>query len=126
MISPDHEEEISNRYADWEMIREFRIEQLRERHVTIKEILNLIESPKKLSSIFKKKVKVDLMRLSIAGHSFGGALAIYTTMKDKRITGIYEMIYKKKKFLIKKFINSLTNFGFYCLIFQIKLLKINY
>ncbi len=69
------------------MIREYRIEQLRERHVTIKEILNFIESPKQLNNVFKKKVKIDFKRISISGHSFGGALAIYTTMKDKRITG---------------------------------------
>ena len=38
--------------------------------------------------MFQSDVELDYSKISIIGHSFGGTTALYTTIYDKRITGV--------------------------------------
>ena len=69
------------------MIKEVRGEQLERRNESVTVLLDYVCNELNVSELFKRTVSIDLEKIMLGGHSFGGVTAIYTALKDKRVRG---------------------------------------
>ena len=84
------------RYFNYEhtmMDKEFRNQQLKTRQSEICDFIDEIYEPNFMQSKmgFASEVSLDLDKLVVSGHSFGGITAISSAVKDKRIKACLPM-----------------------------------
>lgn len=85
IILPQHQWGDVSKFAP--MIKEIRGEQLEIRYQAVIKLLDFIYDEERVEKAIGKKIKVNYDKIMISGHSFGGVTAIYTSLRDDRITG---------------------------------------
>lgn len=91
VFSIDHDEEIHLKYDKFASHAEYlkeRSGQLDIRKKTVAKVLDLVHDPAYIRNLFNEQpVTLDLNRLFLSGHSFGGGTTAELAAQDKRVTG---------------------------------------
>jgi hypothetical protein len=68
-------------------MKNIRLNQIKVRKAKISSLLDFLEDSEKLHDVFQTDILINTKSISISGHSFGAATAVYTAMNEPRITG---------------------------------------
>ncbi len=72
------------------LAKDFRVAQLNIREKEVKELIDDLHKPDFLQDAlgFSKDVRIDLSRLIVGGHSFGGMTALQVAKSDERVKAV--------------------------------------